>query len=317
LVVARADLLPPDALELVLRPLEASGDATAAATALAPSVDAGGGDGNSAAGIADVAAGSRRCHILGREVRLPLALAVVLDYPLAWISGAETEGASTRLSAVDVTADNSLRAARVALRAALLPPTYKVLQRHGAVWVPFVDPAQRWAQAARAALDNRKRMHRSSDAAAAFAAALPTPTAFASTFAAKTPPPPPPPPPAVQAALAARFLGQAGAVSTVAQCLSARDDADFGVGGLDGSPTVVALLGPSGVGKTHLARQVASVLFAGQDPEVLEASGKLKRFAMNQYGSKEAVTNLLGADKGHVGQCEGAKKSTLCFVLIS
>jgi ATP-dependent Clp protease ATP-binding subunit ClpA len=44
---------------------------------------------------------------------------------------------------------------------------------------------------------------------------------------------------------------------------------------------------------------------------VLEAEGKLKRFAMNQYHTKSAISNLLGADKGHVGQCEGALTGAL------
>ena len=59
---------------------------------------------------------------------------------------------------------------------------------------------------------------------------------------------------------------------------------------------------------------MASVLHGGGEevsPEVLEASGRLKRFAMNQFGSASAITNLLGADKGHVGQCEGALTGAL------
>ena len=42
--------------------------------------------------------------------------------------------------------------------------------------------------------------------------------------------------------------------------LAAERDDDFATGGLDGSPLVLAFLGPSGVGKTELAKQVAVVL---------------------------------------------------------
>jgi len=301
-VVFRADLLGADALELLLRPLESSVDANLDAVV--------GSKGGSSSGTATIVATatSRRCHILGREVRLPREVAIIIDYPIAWpLDSAllEDRGAKSH-GLID-----SLQAARTALRAAMPPLTFKVLQRHGAVWVPFVDPAQHWKQAAQVALAARRSM-RHSDVATSSATMATTPKdedarapPAGSQKGVHQAPPHPPPPPAVQESLAARFAGQVGAVQTVSQCLSARDDADFGVGGLDGSPVVMVLLGPSGVGKSHLARQVASVLFEGADPVALEASGKLKRFAMNQYGSKESVTNLLGADKGHVGQCEG------------
>ena len=113
------------------------------------------------------------------------------------------------------------------------------------------------------------------------------------------------------------FVGQPLAVAAVGKALAsnARDD-DFATGGLDGSPLVLAFLGPSGVGKTELARQIAVILHGDaetgeQTPEQLEAAGKLKRFPMNQYQTKESLANLLGADKGHVGQCNGALTNAL------
>jgi len=294
IVISRADVLSADALGLLLRPLEASIDASLD--------EVKGSEGGSSSGTGATVT-SRRHHILGREVRLPREVAIILDYPIAWDSSdcslAEAGGAKSHALA------DSLLAARTALRAALPPLTFKVLQRHGAVWVPFIDPAQQWKQAAQVALAARQSTRSSAAVTGATAASRPKNEDARAPGATQGLHELLPPPPAVQDLLASRFAGQAGAVQTVSQCLSARDDVDFGVGGLDGSPTVMVLLGPSGVGKSHLARQVASVLFEGVDPVALEASGKLKRFAMNQYGSKESVTNLLGADKGHVGQCEG------------
>lgn len=40
--------------------------------------------------------------------------------------------------------------------------------------------------------------------------------------------------------------------------------------------------------------------------EELETEGLLLRFAMNQFVTEASITNLIGADRGNVGQCEGS-----------
>jgi ATP-dependent Clp protease ATP-binding subunit ClpB len=56
-------------------------------------------------------------------------------------------------------------------------------------------------------------------------------------------------------------------------------------------------LGPSGVGKTELAKSLAEVLFDDED--------KMIRIDMSEYMEKHAVSRLLGAPPGYVGYEEG------------
>jgi len=60
-------------------------------------------------------------------------------------------------------------------------------------------------------------------------------------------------------------------------------------------------LGPSGVGKTEVARQLAGFLF--QDPR------RLVRFDMSEYMEKHTVSRLLGSPPGYVGFEEGGQLS--------
>ena len=58
-------------------------------------------------------------------------------------------------------------------------------------------------------------------------------------------------------------------------------------------------LGPTGVGKTHLAKQLAEVLFDSDDA--------LIRVDMSEYMEKFAVSRLVGAPPGYVGYEEGGQ----------
>ncbi len=60
-------------------------------------------------------------------------------------------------------------------------------------------------------------------------------------------------------------------------------------------------LGPSGVGKTEVARQLATFLF--QDPR------HLLRFDMSEYMEKHTVSRLIGSPPGYVGYEEGGQLS--------
>jgi len=60
-------------------------------------------------------------------------------------------------------------------------------------------------------------------------------------------------------------------------------------------------LGPSGVGKTEVARQLAGFLF--QDPR------RLVRFDMSEYMEKHTVSRLVGSPPGYVGFEEGGQLS--------
>ncbi len=58
-------------------------------------------------------------------------------------------------------------------------------------------------------------------------------------------------------------------------------------------------LGPTGVGKTELARSLAEFLFGGEDSMV--------RFDMSEYMERHEVAKLIGAPPGYVGYEEGGK----------
>ena len=58
-------------------------------------------------------------------------------------------------------------------------------------------------------------------------------------------------------------------------------------------------LGPTGVGKTELARSVAEFLFDDEDAMI--------RIDMSEYGERHAVARLIGAPPGYVGYEEGGQ----------
>src|SRR5205809_4915812 len=97
------------------------------------------------------------------------------------------------------------------------------------------------------------------------------------------------------AALKRRVIGQDDAVEAVAEAiLAARTMKDpkrpYGV---------FLFLGPTGVGKTRLAQEVAAYLF-GEDDEPI-------RLDMSEYSEPHTVSGLIGAPPPYAGWEEGGR----------
>ncbi|MEA2289458.1 MAG: ATP-dependent Clp protease ATP-binding subunit ClpB, partial [Solirubrobacteraceae bacterium] len=91
-----------------------------------------------------------------------------------------------------------------------------------------------------------------------------------------------------------RVVGQDEAVRSVSNALR-RSRA--GLADPDRPIGVFLFLGPTGVGKTELARALAEFMFDSQDAMV--------RIDMSEYMEKHAVSRLIGAPPGYVGYDEG------------
>ncbi|WP_281242760.1 ATP-dependent Clp protease ATP-binding subunit [Citreimonas salinaria] len=93
-----------------------------------------------------------------------------------------------------------------------------------------------------------------------------------------------------------RVIGQDEAISAVADAVRlARAGLREG-----GGPTATFLfLGPTGVGKTELAKTLAATIFGEEDAMV--------RIDMSEYGERHAVARLVGAPPGYVGYDEGGQ----------
>ncbi len=100
----------------------------------------------------------------------------------------------------------------------------------------------------------------------------------------------------MEARLHERVIGQGEAVDAVANALrrsrSGLQDPDRPIGTL-------LFLGPTGVGKTELARALAEFMFDTQDAMI--------RIDMSEYMEKHAVSRLVGAPPGYVGYDEGGQ----------
>ncbi len=96
-------------------------------------------------------------------------------------------------------------------------------------------------------------------------------------------------------ALKKKIIGQDEAVEAVARAMK-RARAD-----LSGKrrPASFIFVGPTGVGKTELVRQLAEQLFDTPDP--------LIRIDMSEYMEKHAVSRLIGAPPGYVGHDEAGQ----------
>ncbi len=115
----------------------------------------------------------------------------------------------------------------------------------------------------------------------------------------------------LDSALRGRVVGQDAAVTAVADAvLRAR-------AGVQNSRRPVGsflFLGPTGVGKTELARSLAAELFDGEEQMV--------RIDMSEYMEKHTVSRLVGAPPGYIGYEEGGqlteavRRKPYCVVLL-
>ncbi len=96
--------------------------------------------------------------------------------------------------------------------------------------------------------------------------------------------------------LGATIIGQEDAISTIAKAIRR---ARAGLADPRRPIGTFMFLGPTGVGKTELARQLAKFLFDDVD--------SLIRIDMSEYMEKFAVSRLIGAPPGYVGYEEGGQ----------
>ncbi len=91
-----------------------------------------------------------------------------------------------------------------------------------------------------------------------------------------------------------RVIGQDEAIQVVSDAIRRHR---AGLVSLKKPIGVFLFMGPTGVGKTHLARQLAWFLFDDEDA--------LLRFDMSEYMERHAVSKLIGAPPGYVGYEKG------------
>jgi ATP-dependent Clp protease ATP-binding subunit ClpB len=115
----------------------------------------------------------------------------------------------------------------------------------------------------------------------------------------------------MEAELGGRVIGQAAAVQAVSDAVRR---ARAGVSDPDRPTGSFLFLGPTGVGKTELAKALAEFLFDDERAMI--------RIDMSEYGEKHSVARLVGAPPGYVGYEEGGqlteavRRRPYCVVLL-
>jgi ATP-dependent Clp protease ATP-binding subunit ClpB len=115
----------------------------------------------------------------------------------------------------------------------------------------------------------------------------------------------------MEAELGKRLVGQAQAVQAVSDAVRR---ARAGVADPDRPTGSFLFLGPTGVGKTELAKALAEFLFDDERAII--------RIDMSEYGEKHTVARLVGAPPGYVGYEEGGqlteavRRRPYCVVLL-
>jgi ATP-dependent Clp protease ATP-binding subunit ClpB len=111
--------------------------------------------------------------------------------------------------------------------------------------------------------------------------------------------------------LGSRVIGQASALQAVSDAVRR---ARTGVSDPDRPTGSFLFLGPTGVGKTELAKALAEFLFDDERAMI--------RIDMSEYGEKHSVARLVGAPPGYVGYEEGGqlteavRRRPYCVVLL-
>ena len=115
----------------------------------------------------------------------------------------------------------------------------------------------------------------------------------------------------MEAELGRRLIGQASAVQAVSDAVRR---ARAGVADPDRPDGSFLFLGPTGVGKTELAKALAEFLFDDERAMI--------RIDMSEYGEKHSVARLVGAPPGYIGYEEGGqlteavRRRPYCVVLL-
>jgi ATP-dependent Clp protease ATP-binding subunit ClpB len=115
----------------------------------------------------------------------------------------------------------------------------------------------------------------------------------------------------MEAELGSRVIGQANAVQAVSDAVRR---ARAGVSDPDRPTGSFLFLGPTGVGKTELAKALAEFLFDDERAMI--------RIDMSEYSEKHSVARLVGAPPGYVGYEEGGqlteavRRRPYCVVLL-
>ena len=115
----------------------------------------------------------------------------------------------------------------------------------------------------------------------------------------------------MEARLREQVIGQDAAVSAVSHAIRR---ARVGLGDPDRPLGSFLFMGPTGVGKTHLAKSLAEFLF--------DDANAMARIDMSEYMEKHTVSRLIGAPPGYVGYDEGGqlteavRRHPYCVILL-
>jgi len=96
--------------------------------------------------------------------------------------------------------------------------------------------------------------------------------------------------------LKAKVIGQDDAIKQISKAIKRTR---VGVNKVDKPMGTFMFLGPTGVGKTHLAKMLSENVFGSQE--------SLIRIDMSEYMEKHAISKLVGAPPGYVGYEEGGQ----------